>query len=167
MTELPAPYVNPMTSYYAQQQDLINYWGATTVQQWSDVDGTGTTNTTRIGLALQQADAQINAKFSAPSCAGWFTVSATGLTGMGPLAQALTKFWACVIAGAWLYQTRGLFDDQWKNKLSPLVDKVQNDMAMSASRNSGFDAGPSWPVGDVAPVPHTPNENGAPSSPYY
>lgn len=138
------------TPYYASQSDLILKWGTDTIVQWSDLDGAGSVNTSRVNVALLWADAQINSCFFA---GGIYTVGPGQPLTLGPISTVLTNQWACVIAGVYLYEVRSGRDERYLNNLRPQLDEVMKAMHLAASdtKNAmGFDAQRRWPVTNAA-----------------
>jgi phage gp36-like protein len=125
--------------YYAAQSDIENVFGTANVALWSQLDPTqSTVDTSRIQTALDNADAQINAFFRD----GPYIV---------PLADAadaaITSSWAAVLAGAWLYFSRGLRDDNRDgDKLSTRQLAIYSDMALYKSGIKRLAAARRWPT---------------------
>jgi hypothetical protein len=125
--------------YYAAQGDIENVFGTANVAIWSQLDPTQPApDTSRIQAALNNADAQINAFFRD----GPYIV---------PLADAadapITTYWAAVLAGAWLYFSRGLRDDNHDgDKLSARQLAVYSDMAFYKSGIKRLSAPRRWPT---------------------
>ena len=147
------------TPYYASLSDMLLRWGSDTVNQWSDLDGTGSVNTSRVNAALLWADAQIDSEFSA---GGIYTVGPGQHLTFGPISSVLTNQWACVIAGVWLYEVRSGRDERYTNNLRPQLDEAMKALHLAASdtKNAqGFDAQRRWPVTNAA-VGYCPREIG-------
>jgi phage gp36-like protein len=151
LTPIPTP---SLTSHYAQQSDLINKFGTTDITQWSDVDGTGIINTTRIGIALVWADNVINQNFG-PSPHGVYNLPVGGYLTLGPMGTVLCTDWACWIAVAWLYQPRGM-NDEYKTKIEPGLTRAIRECQQAAAGNLiYFDAARGYPVSDGPVSVHT------------
>lgn len=156
---MPSPSGTP---YYASQNDLTNKWGNTAIQQWSDLDGAGTINVTRVNVALLYADSIINSVFLAGGIftvyPGSYLVFASTTNG-----QVLANQWSCIIAGVYLYEAKSGRDEYYQNNLEPLLKKTMHQMqaASSDTKNSmGFDALRRWPVSN-APVGYAPGSRTA------
>jgi phage gp36-like protein len=125
--------------YYAAQSDIESVFGPANVAMWSQLDPTQSTpDTSRVQAALDNADAQVNAFFRD----GPYIV---------PLADAadapITTHWAAVLAGAWLYFSRGLRDDNRDgDKLSTQQLAVYADMALYKSGIKRLAAARRWPT---------------------
>jgi hypothetical protein len=125
--------------YYAAQGDIENVFGTANVATWSQLDPTQSTpDVSRIASALANADAQINAFFRD----GPYII---------PLADAadapITTCWAAVLAGAWLYFSRGLRDDNRDgDKLSARQLAVYSDMALYKSGIKRLSSPRRWPT---------------------
>jgi len=130
---------------YAQQSDIESQFGVANVQQWSQLDSSQTVaDVTRIQTALNFADAEIISTFAR------FGNYATPLA---PLAEAvdLVTYWDAVLAGAWLYQSRGLRDDDAAgNHISQLAATVRLQMRTYRAADK-LNAARRWPVA-TAPV---------------
>jgi hypothetical protein len=147
MTPIPAP---AQTSFYAQQQDLIDKFGMTNILQWSDVDGTGILNTVRIGKSLVWADWKINQNFGPPH--GKYQIPTNGYLSLLSMGKTLCTDWACWIAADWLYGPRGRSDTTYKNQIEPGLTQALKEMQEAAAGNLiDFGATIGWPVSD-APV---------------
>ena len=140
---------------YADQSDVENVFGTTNVAVWSNLENTGTgsqvvANSTRIQLALNYADAQINGRF----LGGPFLTPISGA-----LASQLCRDWAAKIAGVWLYESRGQLDvlttdaggQRPYNKYAGLIKEVYAQMQRYKGGALSWDAPRRWP-GPTAPV---------------
>jgi phage gp36-like protein len=126
---------------YASQSDIESQFGTSNVRVWSQLDNSVTTaDETRIQQALDFADARIISTF-----AGYGNY----VTPLAPLGSDVTLVtrWAAVLAGAWLYQSRGLRDDDSnKDHVSRLLAQM---MRYRASEK--LNAARRWPTA-TAPV---------------
>lgn len=149
---IPIPS-SSVSGIYASQSDLEDQFGENTVQQWSQMDATlQTPDENRILAALTFADSEIVA---------FFSTYGNYATPLQPLAEGvvIVRRWAALIAGAWLYQSRGFRqNDQTGSLVSTLVygdpkDKtisVYDDMRNYAARDK-LNATRRWPT-STAPV---------------
>lgn len=147
------------TPYYATSNDLTDFWGNDIIVQWSDLDGTGSINTTRVNNALLIADAKINAVFASY---GTFLATNTDYVTASPEGMNLLNQWSCVIAGVYLYEVRSGRDEKYLNNLEPRLKQVMEDIrltAASAKMGMNIGAQPRWPVTNAA-VRYRPNELG-------
>jgi phage gp36-like protein len=108
---------------YAAQSDVESQFGIDNVRVWSQLDNSQTAaNVSRIQLALDYADGRIISTFAN------FGNYVTPLAPIGTDAALVTR-WAAVIAGAWLYQSRGLRDDDSQgNHVAQLQSQVEAEM---------------------------------------
>jgi hypothetical protein len=108
---------------YAAQSDIESQFGVNNVAAWSQLDNTQTTaNVARIQLALNFADARIISTFAG------FGNYATPLAPIGTDVALVTR-WAAILAGAWLYQSRGLRDDDPQgDHVARLASEVESEM---------------------------------------
>jgi phage gp36-like protein len=130
---------------YAAQSDLEEYAGTNNVAVVSQLDNTVTgADVTRIGVALAYASEAIDAVFRG----GPYVTPLVTTT-----AQALLTRWACVIAWAWLWRSRGMRDtgSDGLDKASRELDGVQREMRLYKSGVLHLDATLRWPA-PSAPV---------------
>ena len=141
-TPLPS---SPVSGRYAAQSDVESQFGVNNVRVWSQLDNTLTTaDETRIQQALDFADARIISTFAG------FGNYVTPLSPLGTDAALVTR-WAAVLAGAWLYQSRGLRDDDsQKDHVSLLLSDVVAQM-MKYRATEKLNAARRWPTA-TAPV---------------
>lgn len=120
---------------YATRTDLENRWGVENIRQWSNLaPGTTATDDARVTLALDYAAAQIDSSFRA----GGFVVP---LVGTGSIEIVKLREWSVVIAGKWIYSSRGTQDDNATgDKLSEDFDATMEDIALYRSRTVRFTA---------------------------
>ena len=127
---------------YAQQSDIEDIFGVTNVAVWSQLDPTqppGTADPNRIQSALDYAGARIVA---------FFRTQGNYATPLVPLNSAvdLVTRWAAVLAGVWLYESRGLRDDtKAASKYAAMVRQVIAEMGVYRAGNK-LDAVPRWPA---------------------
>lgn len=122
---------------YAAQSDLENRWGVENVKQWSNLTpGATDTDTARVQLALDYADAEIHSFFNG----GGYTVPFAGYSAGSTTAVKLRE-WAVVIAGKWLYSSRGTEDNNTTgDKLSEELEKTTEEMALYRGGVRSFSA---------------------------
>ena len=108
---------------FAAQADIESKFGIDNVRVWSQLDNTQTTaDTGRIQSALNYADAKILGVFAN------FGNYAKPFTPLGTDATIVTR-WAAILAGAWLYQSRGLRDqDPDGDHIAKLAAAVETEM---------------------------------------
>ena len=108
---------------YATSQDMLDRLGTGNIQNWSDLDGVGAINTTRVGIALAHADAEINQALRG----GGYAIP---LVFQDAYAQDYISHIATTLAVAWLYESRGLLDqDSQGDKFTKLEAKARADLA--------------------------------------
>jgi phage gp36-like protein len=93
------------TGRYAAQSDIESQFGIDNIRVWSQLDNSQTSaDVSRIQQSLDFADAKIIATFAN---------FGNYVTPLAPIAEgvSLVTRWAAIFAGAWLYQSRGLRDD--------------------------------------------------------
>jgi hypothetical protein len=126
---------------YAAQGDVESQFGIDNVRAWSQLDSSQTTaDVSRIQAALDFADAEIISTFAN---------FGNYVTPLAPIADgvALVKRWAAVIAGAWLYQSRGLRDsDPEGDHIAGLKAIVDTEM-LRYRASEKLNAARRWPVG--------------------
>jgi len=123
---------------YAAQSDVESQFGVDNVQVWSQLDNTQTSaDISRIQQALNYADGKIISTFAN------FGNYVTPLSPMGTDIALVTR-WAAVIAGAWLYQSRGIRDDEGDH-IANLQRDVEADMRRYRG-NEKLNAARRWPV---------------------
>jgi phage gp36-like protein len=130
----------PAAGRYATQEDIESQFGVSNVTAWSQLDNTQTTaDTGRIQTALDYADGKIISTF-----AGYGNY-ATPLAPLGSDVVLVTR-WAAIIAGAWLYQSRGLRDaDATGDHISNLLADVDAQMLRYRSSEK-LNAARRWPT---------------------
>lgn len=130
---------------YAAQSDVESQFGVDNVRVWSQLDNSVTTaDVSRIQTALDFADAKIISAFMN------FGNYVTPLAPIGTDAALVTR-WASVIAGAWLYQSRGLReDDAQTDHVAGLKAGVETEMLAYRSGEK-LNAAHRWPAA-TAPV---------------
>jgi hypothetical protein len=107
---------------------MENRWGVENIRQWSNLaPGTTATDDARITLSLAYAAAQIDSLFRA----GGFVVP---LVGTGSIEIVKLREWSVVLAGKWIYSSRGSEDDNsFGDKLSDDFDATMEDIALHRS----------------------------------
>lgn len=130
---------------YAAQCDVESQFGIDNIRVWSQLDNTqATADVARIQQALNYADGMIISTFAN------FGNYVTPLAPIGTDAVLVTR-WAAVIAGAWLYQSRGMRDeDSEGDHLAGLLKQVEAEM-LRYRANEKLNAARRWPAA-TAPV---------------
>lgn len=106
----------PASGYYASQSDLEDEFGTTNVQNYSDLSGAGAVDEGRIARALAFADERINHRLRVNNIQVPVATSSQDFL-------LLTRI-AAQIAGCWLYESRGVRDDNTDNKMSAVADEA-------------------------------------------
>lgn len=111
-------------SVYITQSDVEDQFGENNVAVWSQLDNTTTgADTTRISKAIDSAEQTVEDRFRGGPYAVPFT---------GGGARGLVKVieWCAKLAGVWLYENRGLRDDnEGGNKLTKIKADVFHEIA--------------------------------------
>jgi len=130
---------------YAAQADVESQFGIDNVRAWSQLDNSQTTaDVSRIQDALNFADGKVISTFEN------FGNYATPLAPFGSDIY-LVRRWAAVIAGAWLYQSRGMRDDDSQgDHIAQLLSQVDSEMSRYRG-NEKLNAARRWPTA-TAPV---------------
>jgi phage gp36-like protein len=130
---------------YAAQADVESQFGIDNVRVWSQLDNSqAIADVSRIQDALNYADGKIISTFAN------FGNYVTPLAPIGTDAD-LVKRWAAVIAGAWLYQSRGMRDDDSQgDHVAQLLSQVDAEM-LRYRGNEKLNAARRWPTA-TAPV---------------
>jgi phage gp36-like protein len=130
----------PAIGRYAQQSDVESQFGVNNVRIWSQLDNTQTVaDVSRIQQALNFADAKIISTFAN------YGNYVTPLAPLGTDAAMVTR-WAAVISGAWLYQSRGLRDnDSEGDHVARLAAAVEAEMLRYRSAEK-LNAARRWPT---------------------
>jgi phage gp36-like protein len=125
---------------YAAQGDVESQFGIDNVRVWSQLDNSQTAaDVSRIQQALDFADGKIISTFAN------FGNYVTPLSPIGTDVALVTR-WAAVIAGAWLYQSRGLRDDGSEgDRIAQLQSQVEVEM-LRYRGNEKLDAARRWPA---------------------
>jgi phage gp36-like protein len=111
------------TGRYAAQADVESQFGTKNVAAWSQLDNSqSSADVSRIQQALNFADAKIISTFAS------YGNYAMPLAPVGTDAALVTR-WAAVLAGAWLYQSRGMRDDDPQgDHVQRLAEQVEAEM---------------------------------------
>src|SRR5271170_7223887 len=130
---------------YAAQSDVESQFGIDNVRVWSQLDNTQTSaDVSRIKQSLDYADGRIISAFAN------FGNYVTPLAPLGTDIALVTR-WAAVIAGAWLYQSRGLRDDDRQgDHIAGLKSLVETEMFHYRAAEE-LNAARRWPAA-TAPV---------------
>ncbi|MGD0771118.1 MAG: hypothetical protein ABSB42_23275 [Tepidisphaeraceae bacterium] len=125
---------------YAAQSDVESQFGIDNVRVWSQLDNTQTSaDVSRIQQSLDYADGKIISTFAD------YGNYVTPLAPMGTDVSLVTR-WAAVIAGAWLYQSRGLRDDDGQgDHIARLQGQVDAEM-LRYRGNEKLNAARRWPA---------------------
>ena len=125
---------------YAAQSDVESQFGIDNVRVWSQLDNTQTlADVSRIQQSLDYADGRIISAFAN------FGNYVTPLAPLGTDIALVTR-WAAVIAGAWLYQSRGLRDDDTQgDHVAQLQSQVEAEM-LRYRGNEKLNAARRWPT---------------------
>lgn len=111
---------------YITSADLINQFGTTNINVWSDLDGAGTPNTTRLGLALAWGEAAVENRFRKSRYSVPFTPAGAPGGGWDPMLTT----WMAVMAGLWLYRNRRMRQGKTANDntISDLAQSIGDEM---------------------------------------
>ena len=134
---------------YSTSLNLIVRFGLANVTKWSDLTGAGTLDTDRVASAIAYADARIDLLLNG----GPYTLPLVfaGTTAAQTIQQA--QDWSVVLAGHWLYFSRGLLDkDEQGPKLDDLKKGVEDDLTAARSGRIRLGAQRRW-----APNPNAPS----------
>jgi phage gp36-like protein len=125
---------------YAAQSDVESQFGIDNVRVWSQLDNTQTSaDVSRIQQSLDYADGRIISAFAN------FGNYVMPLAPLGTDVALVTR-WAAVIAGAWLYQSRGLRDDDPEgDHVARLQGQVEAEM-LRYRGNEKLNAARRWPA---------------------
>ncbi len=125
---------------YAAQSDVESQFGIDNVRVWSQLDNTQTSaDVSRIQQSLDYADGRIISAFAN------FGNYVKPLAPLGTDIALVTR-WAAVIAGAWLYQSRGLRDDDsGGDHVAKLQRHVEAEM-LRYRGNEKLNAARRWPA---------------------
>lgn len=133
---------------YASICDINDQFGGNNVIAWSDLNNTGEVDDSRIQAALNWADSTIISMFRNY---GNYT---TPLAPTGTDALIVTR-WDAILAGTWLYLSRGLRDeDQLGNHLLKMQQQVMDEINDYRSHNK-LNAAQRWPQA-TAPTGYAP-----------
>lgn len=123
------------------KSDVENIWGEVNIRIWSNLDNdTSEADTDRITLAITYARNVVNARFE-------YSAYSTPLVESGLVAT-----WIAQLAGIWLYQVRGMRDEDVDNKVAAVSDQVNReiDWTLAGMRTLSSQvrstSGPSAPV---------------------
>ena len=103
---------------YSTQTDIENVFGQQNVKVWSDLDGDGTLDSTRVAASIAYADEFINSLLRG----GVYAVPIGS-------SNVLITNWSAVLAGAWLYRSRGLLDSAETDKIESQRLDVESTLA--------------------------------------
>jgi len=109
---------------YSTQTDIENVFGEKNVETWSDLDGDGTLDSTRVAASIAYADEFINSMLRG----GVYAIPIGS-------SNVLVTNWSAVLAGAWLYRSRGLRDDNLEG------DKIESQRQDVESKLAQVNAG--------------------------
>ena len=126
---------------YASQNDIENIYGPYNIVRWSDIDNANDppiADLTRIQAALDYSCAEIN---------NFFRDGPYELP-LSPSSDAQTlRNWSAVLAGAWLYASRGQQDSGGQsNQYQSMVDAIYREMGLFKGGVRRFNAPRRWPT---------------------
>jgi phage gp36-like protein len=130
---------------YATAAQLSTRWGAANIKSWSDLDGAGVIDNDRVAAALAYGDSQVNfaligSKYAVP------------LEGADDITTLIVQDWSLVIAGHWLYFSRGLLDkDEQATKIDDLRKGVEAQMLQVRQGNMRLNSRLRWGNNPTAP----------------
>jgi phage gp36-like protein len=123
---------------YSTTTDLNNRWGAANIQSWSDLAGAGVPDQNRIAAAMAWADAQIDLHLIGGAYA-------LPLVILDASTRLVVTNWSAVLAGHWLYFSRGLLDkDEQGNKLEDLRKKIEDEITGAQNGRPRLNAQRRW-----------------------
>jgi len=139
ITATPLPS-SPATGRLAGQSDIESQFGIENVRIWSQLDPTqAMADVSRIQAALDWADGHVCSLFAA------YGNYAIPLTPLGTDVAVVTR-WEAILAGVWLYQSRGLRDgDAVGNHLTQLRQEIEQEMYRYRSTEK-LNAARRWPT---------------------
>ncbi|MHA1220126.1 MAG: phage protein Gp36 family protein [Candidatus Heimdallarchaeota archaeon] len=109
-----------MAGNYVSQSDIENVFGVNNVIAYSNLDNDSTTvNATRVQAAIEWAESYVNSRFRD----GKYQI---------PFSSACKEVinWCATLAGIWLYEARGLRDENEEgNKLEEKKKEVNSEIA--------------------------------------
>ena len=98
---------------YIEQSDIEDQFGKDNVKVWSDLDGTGSLDAARITRSIEYAEDRIDDYFRDDRYQIPLVFAAS--------IPGTVKRWASILAGAWLYQGRGLRDEAAGERIAIMV----------------------------------------------
>ena len=123
---------------YSTIADLNNCWGDPNIQAWSDLAGAGVPDTSRIAAAQAWADAQIDVLL----IGGPYALP---LVILDASTRIVVTNWSTVLAGHWLYFSRGLLDkDEQGNKLEDRRKKIEEEIRGASQSRPRLNAQRRW-----------------------
>ena len=106
---------------YIVQADIESRFGEANVQKWSQLDADDVTvDSTRIADAISTAEQDIDNRFRNSRWTVPFS---------GTIPKKVVE-WAAVLAGWWLYTSRGLRDEDEANQMRRIKEDVDAEIAM-------------------------------------
>ena len=102
------------------QSDLETRFGETNIERWSDVDNSGSADTTRITEALAQGTQRVENAFRDTM----YQIPFQALSG----TLYRVKDWMLVYAGSWLYFSRGMNDTAIDDRIEALEKRAEAEM---------------------------------------
>lgn len=130
-------------AYYITQADIENVFGTENVATWSNLDSDSTTaDTDRITAAIAWAEQEINDRFRGGPYALPFSALSSG--GLRPIID-----WCAKLAGAWLYQSRGI--DLETNPVADALLSVESSIRAYQAGQRRLDCARSGTSGMQAP----------------
>ena len=102
-----------MAGQYIAKADIENRFGKVNVAVWSNLDGGEDADDPRIEVGILFAEADVNNRF----LAGRYQIPFAFASGVDPVL----KDWCAILAGEWLYTSRGIRDEKAGERIGLLV----------------------------------------------
>ena len=138
------------TGIYENTCDVQAVFGINNIASWSNLDGGDTLDPVRMQVALNWADATIQSLFKNYG---------NYVYPLSPVNEGIVivNYWGSVLAGVWLYESRGLRDDdELGNHLTKLKNNVMNQINDYRMANL-LSASLRWPQSQ-APTGYSPRQ---------
>ncbi len=114
---------------YIGQTDVENVFGEDNIETWSDIDNSGSTDTTRVTVAIAFAESDVEDRFRGGDYAIPFSSA----------VQALKDFMS-KIAGLWLYESRPRHSSDDNNEYySKMKEQIEMDIEAYTSGQRRLD----------------------------
>ena len=120
---------------YITRTDVEAVFGVDNVATWSNLENTqASANEDRIDAAIARAEGCIDDRFRG----GTYAVP---LSNLGDASSAVVKDWASNLAGAWLFESRGLRDDDpTAHRMAERRRRIDREMVEYLSGQRRLDA---------------------------